>query len=254
MKSLQFANFLAANMDPVYEAMATEVGRQLQRPIHYIPSQFSGSLEAASVDVAFICGLPYVHLREQEPAAVELLAAPILCGERYQEQPVYFSDIIVNRESDYRQFSDLAGCRWAFNEEISYSGYWVVAHFLRRQQMGWDFFSQMIQAGSHQKAMRMVQARTADAAAIDSQVLAVELKQHPELTEDLRVIASIGPSPMPPVIAASRLPSSLKRDIRQVLLALHQDQALRELFASGCIERFTEVDDRHYDAIRQVIA
>jgi phosphonate transport system substrate-binding protein len=100
----------------------------------------------------------------------------------------------------------------------------------------------------------MVQAGTADAAAIDSQVLAVELKQRPELAEEVRVIANIGPSPMPPVIAASRLPSSLKADIRQVLLALHQNQAVREILALGCIERFTEVDDAHYDAIRQVIA
>ena len=254
MKPLYFANFLAANMDTVYEAIALEVGRQLKRPVHYSPSQSSDSFDATSVDVAFICGLPYVLHQQQKPSLVELLAAPVLCGERYQEQSVYFSDIIVHRESSYREFSDLAGCRWAFNEEISYSGFRVVAHFLRRQQMDWDFFGQMIQAGSHQKGMSMVQARTADAAAIDSQVLAVELKQRPELAGDVRVIASIGPSPMPPVIAASRLPSSLKGDIRQVLLALHQNQALRELFASGCIDRFAEVDDGHYDAIRQVIA
>jgi phosphonate transport system substrate-binding protein len=254
MRSLQFANFLAANMDPAYEAIAAEVGRELERPVHYIPSQSSGSFNAGSIDVAFICGLPYVLLNQQKPASVELLAAPILCGDRYQAQPVYFSDIIVNRQSDYQHFSDLVGCLWAFNEEISYSGYRVVAHFLRQQQLGWDFFGQMIRAGSHQKAMSMVQAGTADAAAIDSQVLAVELQQRPELAEDVRVIDTIGPSPMPPIIAAGRLPSILKHDIRQVLLGLHQNQALRELFISGCIERFTEVDDGHYDAIRQVIA
>jgi phosphonate transport system substrate-binding protein len=254
MKPLHFANFLAANMDSVYEAMATEVGQQLQRPIHYTPSQSSDNFDADNIDVAFMCGLPYVLLKQQEPAPVELLSAPILSGERYQAQPVYFSDVIVKRESDYQQFSDLAGCRWAFNEEISYSGFRVVAHFLHQQQLGWDFFGQMIHAGSHQQAMRMVQAGTADAAAIDSQVLAVELKQRPELAEEVRVIASIGPSPMPPVIAASRLPAALKADLRQVLLALHQNQALREVLVTGCIERFTEVDDAHYDAIRQVIA
>jgi phosphonate transport system substrate-binding protein len=254
MKPLYFANFLAANMDAVYEAIASEVGQQLQRPVQYAPSQSSANFDAASIDIAFICGLPYVLQQQQQPGLVELLAAPVLCGERYQQQSIYFSDIIVHRESSYQVFSDLAGCRWAFNEDISYSGYRVVAHFLRRQQLGWDFFGQMIQAGSHQQAMAMVQAGRADAAAIDSQVLAVELKQRPALAEEVRVIASIGPSPMPPVIAASRLPSSLKADVRQILLGLHQEQALKELLEMGCIDCFAEVDDRDYDAIRQVIA
>ena len=254
MKTVHFANFLAANMDAVYEAIATEVGQQLQRPIHYTPSQSSNNFDAASIDVAFICGLPYILMQQQNPGLIELLAAPALCDERYQKQSVYFSDIIVHRQSSYQQFSDLVGCRWAFNEAISYSGYRVVAHYLQQQQLGWDFFGQMIQAGSHQQAMRMVQAGMADAAAIDSQVLAAELKQRSELAKDVRVIGSIGPSPMPPVIAASRLPASLKADIRRVLLTLHQDQAMREVLAWGCIDHFAEVDDAHYDAIRQVIA
>ena len=254
MKPLRFANYLAANVNAVYEAIAIEVGRKLQRPIHYTPSRSSDNFDATNVDVAFICGLPYVLRQQQTPGLIELLAAPVLLGERYQKQPVYFSDIIVMRSSSYQQFSDLAGCAWAFNEAISYSGYRVVENFLRQQRLGWDCFGQMIQAGSHQQAIEMVRSGTAAAAAIDSQVLAVALKQCPELAEGLRVIATIGPSPMPPVIVASRLPASLKAEIRRVLLALHQDQAMMEVLASGCIDYFAAVDDAHYDAIRQVIA
>jgi hypothetical protein len=48
-----------------------------------------------------------------------------------------------------------------------------------------------------------------DAAAIDSQVLAIELRDHPQLADRLRVIGSFRPSTtIQPLMAAS--PASLK--------------------------------------------
>lgn len=254
MKPLHFANFLAANMDGVYAAIAEAVGRELQRPIHYTPAQSSDNFDATNVDVAFICGLPYVLMQQQAQPPVELLAAPVLCGQRYAEPPVYFSDVIVRQESSYQTFAELAGCRWAFNEEISYSGYRVVDHFLRQQRHDWGFFGEVVRAGSHQNAMKMVQAGTADAAAIDSQVLAVEKQQRPDLAAAVRVISSIGPSPMPPVVVARRLTAQLKDGLRQALLAVHQPAGMAEWLHQGSIDHFGAVVDAHYDKIRQVIA
>ena len=63
----------------------------------------------------------------------------------------------------------------------------------------------MVEAGFHQRAIRLVAAGAVDAAAIDSQVLAIELRDHPRLA-GLRVIGAFGPSTIQPVVAASRLP------------------------------------------------
>ena len=62
-------------------------------------------------DVGFICGLPYVLLMRQEPPPVEVLAAPILEGERYGQRPIYFSDVIVRADSTLQTFADLRGQR-----------------------------------------------------------------------------------------------------------------------------------------------
>ena len=45
------------------------------------------------------------------------------------------------------------------------------------------FFARVVEAGFHQRAIRLVAAGVVDAAAIDSQVLAVELRDHPELAD-----------------------------------------------------------------------
>ena len=254
MNPLRFVNFLAANMDGVYAAIAEEVGRQLKRPIHYTPAQSSDDYDDAQVDVAFICGLPYVLKQQDAQPTIELLVAPVLCGQRYSEPPVYFSDVIVQQGSSYQTFEDLAGCRWAFNEEISYSGYRVVDYFLGQQGYSWDFFGDVVRAGSHQNAMKMVQEGRVDAAAIDSQAFAVEKIQRPELAEAVRVITSVGPSPMPPVVAASRLSPQLKAELRQTLLKMHQQIGMANVLRQGNIDHFGAVDDAHYDKIREVIA
>ena len=81
------------------------------------------------------------------------------------------------------------------------------------------FFSQVVEAGFHQRAMRMVATGEVDAAAIDSQVLAIELRDHPNLAQELRVIGALGPSTIQPVVAARHLPGDVKVAMRSVFPA-----------------------------------
>ena len=157
------------------------------------------------IDAGFICGLPYVQLARQVPAPVELLAAPVLSGSRYAGRPIYFSDVIVRRDSPMRTFADLRGRSWAYNDPDSHSGYNLTRHHLLTMGETRGFFGRVVEAGFHQRAMRMVAGGEVDAAAIDSQVLAIELRDHPELADELRVIEVLGPSTIQPVVAARHL-------------------------------------------------
>jgi len=68
------------------------------------------------------------------------------------------------------------------------------------------------------------------------------------------VIGSFGPSTIQPVVAASRLPSRLKDQVREVLVALTGDPAARPVFEYGLIERFAPIGDAAYDDIRAMLA
>ena len=115
------------------------------------------------------------------------------------------------------------------------------------------FLGRVVEAGFHQRAIRLVHAGAVDAAAIDSQVLAVERRDHPGLA-DLRVVGSFGPSTIQPVVAASRLPDTWKREVRELLVSLGDDPSARPMLAQGFIERFAAVDDGAYDDIRAMLA
>jgi phosphonate transport system substrate-binding protein len=251
---LRIATFLAPNMLPVYEFIVDALGRALNRDTELVVGTSFDQFGNGEVDAGFICGLPYVELTRRSPAPVELLAAPVIRGDRYAGRPIYFSDVIVRRDSPVRTFAELRGRSWAYNDPDSHSGYNVTRHQLGLMGETGGFFSRVVEAGFHQRAMRMVAAGEVEAAAIDSQVLIIEFRDNPDLAEELRVIGALGPSTIQPVVAARHLPVDLKAELRAALLSMGDDPAVRKELARGFVERFVPVTDGDYDDIRGMLA
>jgi phosphonate transport system substrate-binding protein len=250
---LRFATFLAPNMLPVYRSLAERIGDRLGRPVELVVGTSFDQFEQGEADLGVICGLPYVWLAGRHPPPVEPLAAPVLSGERYGGRPVYYSDVIVRHDSRITCLEELRGCSLAYNEPASHSGHTVTLYGLVRMGARPGFLGRVVEAGFHQRAIRLVHAGAVDAAAIDSQVLAVERRDHPGLA-DLRIVGSFGPSTIQPVVAASRLPDAWKREVRELLVSLGDDPSARPMLAQGFIERFAAVDDGAYDDIRAMLA
>jgi phosphonate transport system substrate-binding protein len=248
---LRFITFLAPNLLGFYQFLAGHLARRLGCPAELtVGASYD---ELADADVAFVCGLPYVELAERGAAPVEPIAAPVLKGKRYAGRPVYFSDVIVRRASPVRSFANLRGRSWAYNEPHSQSGYGITRYFLTCQGQTRGFFSKVIEAGWHERAVRLVSAGAVDASAIDSHVLSVMLRDDPALARRLRVIQSLGPSTIQPIVVSRRLAPRLKAKLRRTLLTLSDDPAARGPLAHALIERFTAVSDSSYDDIRTML-
>jgi len=116
-----------------------------------------------------------------------------------------------------------------------------------------EFFGRVVEAGAHQRSIRLVAQGEVDASAIDSQVLALVLGTDPELAARLRVIEVLGPSPIQPVVAATRLPTDLKEELRAALLTMDGDAQAKEALGRGLVERFVPVVDSDYDPIRRML-
>jgi phosphonate transport system substrate-binding protein len=251
---LRFATFLAPNMLPVYRFLADRIGDRLGRPVQLVEGRSFDQFERGQVDLGVLCGLPYVWLAGRRPPSVEPLAAPVLAGDRYAGRPIYYSDVIVHRDSTILRLEELRGCSWAYNEPASHSGHTVTLYSLVQRGVRPGFLGRVVEAGFHQRAMRLVATGAVDAAAIDSQVLAIELRDHPQLATRLRIIDTFGPSTIQPVVAASRLPEQLKHGVRELLVGLGDDASARPVLDHGFIQGFTAIDDAAYDDIRAMLA
>ncbi|GAB4444726.1 MAG: hypothetical protein Kow0031_27160 [Anaerolineae bacterium] len=211
-------------------------------------------LDTGQVHLGWICGLPYVRKVEQRPAPVELVAAPVMRHPRYRQRPVYFSDVIVRRDNACATFADLRGAAWAYNEPNSQSGYTITRYHLARLGEISGYFGEVIEAGSHLRAIELVLNQRIDAAAIDSTVLELEFQLRPWLKEAVRVIETLGPSPMPPWVVSTRVPPELRQAIRGVFWGMHQTGAGQAILAQGQLLRLMPVTDSDYDPIRQMAA
>jgi phosphonate transport system substrate-binding protein len=178
-----------------------------------------------------------------------LLVAPVLLPQRYAGKPLYFSDVVVRRDSPFTSFKDPRGSVWGYNERTAHSGWNLVCYNLYLRELKLNYFGRIRKTGSHLESLRMLEEGQIDAAAIDSHVLDVARTLRSDLNAQFRVIEVLGPSSIPPVVVSKALPFSLKRAIRDALLEMHNNPQAAKVLQRGLIARFVMVSDDHYDSI-----
>ncbi|MBI3243440.1 MAG: PhnD/SsuA/transferrin family substrate-binding protein [Chloroflexi bacterium] len=253
---IRFASFLGDNAFEFYQQVVAYLGDSTGLPTKMAVVPFAEQdrvIDTGQIEAAFSCGITYVLKSAQTSSPARLMAAPILSADRYHDRPVYFSDVIVRAGSSYHSFDDLRDTTFAYNDVGSFSGYVLAAHHLWTLEATMDYFGKTIRSGSHATSMNWVEAGEADCAAIDSVVLEMELAQRPERARSFRVLASLGPAAMPPVIATPSLSEEHCDSLARALTTMHITRRGQEILNGGGIRRFEQVTDDHYDDIRRML-
>lgn len=245
---MKAVSYLAPNWLDYYQTIAQAIGRSLRCEVEFRACDRDPLEDLQAVDLAFICGLPFVRYCRIAPERLIAIAAPVMQAERYQNRPIYFSDVIVRADRSFQTFSDLAGTVACYNDPGSNSGYYLPRHRLIQEQCSSRFFKAAIQSGSHQRSVRWIIEGKADCAAIDSTVLEQELRIHPEIAHQIRILESSPPCPMPPIVIAQQFGQI--DQIRAVLL--HPDAELQAAMARMKVDRYEIVNTHDYDAIAQL--
>ena len=247
----------AANTHAITAAIADCLARQLNLETKFIIDppweECLQGILTGQIQVGWMCGYPYVRQTAVPNPAIELLALPVMAGARYQNRPIYFSDVVGRRDSSFTTFADLRGATWAYNEVGSQSGYHITRYKLAQIGENGTFFGQTVASGAHVRSLEMVVAGKVDASAIDSTVLEDALRRNPALASQIRLIDTLGPSPIPPWVIHKSVPAPLRQSIRQVLTQLHQTPAGRTVLALGEMVRFETAVDAQYDPLRHML-
>jgi len=256
MDKLLITSCLGPNTFPVVKAVAGYISQRTHLEVEVVDDisweERERLLDSGQIHLGWICGLLYVFKTKNSRPKLDLLAAPVMCGRRYQNMPVYFSDVVVQRGSPFHTFASLWGAIWAYNERRSYSGYYIVLHHLNALTESKNFFGGMVKSGAHLDSLQMVINGQADVTAIDSTILDNELAQRPELADQIRVIETIGPSPIPPWVVSRQLPLRMRQQLQQLLLEMDNDPFGRVSLAGNQLARFVTADNGDYDLIRNV--
>lgn len=256
-EDIRLVTYLAPSIPrTLFEALADHVQRALgcRRVALRVETRASGpqkggecSSFAEEADVAFMCAPSFVWLRELRPPPVELLGVvPVFDDKRNLGRPVYFCDVVVRNDAAIRAFSELEGGSWAYNDACSLSGYYSLLNKLAESGADENFFDNIFCSGSHLNSIEAIVRGEVDAAAIDSNVLRIRLREAPALRERLRVIESWGPYPLQPVVVSSALHPKLKQRLRAAFLSTEQNQRTRRTLKQFGLSRFVTVGQEDY--------
>lgn len=245
MATLSVACFLSPRLELAYSATARAAGHALGRDAELLWDARFEDLANGAVDAAFLCGLPYVELRERAGEAVVALAAPVPVGDRYGTAARYFSDVVVRDSDPARSLPELRGRRWAYNEEGSHSGHNVV--LVSAPGVSGFLGAEALRTGSHEASLAAVRGGAADCAAVDGHLLDVLRERDPAVLTGLRTIATLGPSPSQPLAAGPRLGDAEREAIAAGVATM---PASTPELVDARIQRWAPVGDDHYDPIR----
>lgn len=233
-----------------YKQFLAYIGEKLGLKVEFVDrddyTEINKMIGAGNVDIAFVCGGPYVDGRNE--FGFELIAAPVAYGET-----VYYSYIIVHRDSGIREFNDLRGKQFAFTDPLSNTGTLVPTYLLARmRETPKSFFKRQVYVGTHDRAIQAVAERVVDGAAVDSLIWEYKNRKKDDFTSLTRIILKSPPYGIPPVVVPNSLDPELKKRIREVFLNAHKDSRGAEILKKMMIEKFVKIDDSKYDSIRQM--
>jgi phosphonate transport system substrate-binding protein len=246
------AAFVSERGVPVYGKIVDYLAERADVPLELVTglayTTINQMLEVGAVDYGFICGYPYILAHDRPVPKVELVAAPVPKDPRYQHRPIYFSDLVVRKDSPFESLSDLRGRTYVYNEETSNSGYNMPRSYLVKRGLTAGFFGKVVRSGSHEASIRMVAQGLADASFVDSLVLDYDRVHGFGDAAQVRVIDSLGPAATVPLVVSTAAVQTAPLKAR--LLTMHEDPRGRKILDEALLERFVAVSDADYDGLR----
>ena len=233
-----------------YRKFLDYIGKRLGRRVEFVDrdnyAEINRLIRDQKVDAAFVCGGPYVDGHDE--FGMELLAAPMAYGDM-----VYYSYIIVPKDSSASSLRDLRNMTFAFTDPLSNTGKLVPTYLLA--VMGENperFFRKFVYMGTHDKSIEAVARKIVDGAAVDSLIWEYANRMNPEFTSRTKIIGKSKPFGIPPIVVRPGLDGKTKKKLRKIVLTAHADSEGRAILAGMMIEKFVVVDDGAYDSIREM--
>jgi phosphonate transport system substrate-binding protein len=209
-------------------------------------AEINEMLKNRQLEAAFVCSGPYADGHHQ--FGLELLAAPQAYGKT-----VYYSYIIVAKDSPLRSFAELRGKRFAFTDPLSNTGKLVPTYMLARmRETPESYFKEFIYTKAHDRSIKAVAQGVVDGAAVDSLIWEFLNAANQEYVVNTRVIEKSPPYAIPPITVPRDLDPGLKAKLKQAVLNAHDDPRGREILKKMKIDKFVVIDDKAYDSVREM--
>ena len=209
----------AATMQPVYEQLATLVGRQLGCTVQVdITTNYTAEVEAmraGKLEVGEFGPLGYVFahkIANAQPVATfaDKTGAPL----------TYFATIVTTPNTGIKSLQDVAGHTFAYSDPASTSGHLFPAYALKQAGIDPDNGVKATYAGSHTASFLAIKNHKVDAGEMNSDTITSATAQGQYQASDYVTLWKSDPIPQDPITVRGDLPSDFKARFTATLLGL----------------------------------
>lgn len=233
-------------------ALADYLSSQLDQPVNLVErhthAEIVELLRHDAIHAGIVCTGAFLHAR-RTGVAIDVIAVPV-----HEAGPFTNAVILVRSEAPARDFMDLAGGAFAYNDPLSLGGYAYPQSLLIRA--GHDpatFFARSIFTYSDEGSIRAILDGIVDGAAVDRLVYERELRRDPGLGARVRVVHESPPFGVSPVVVPTGMDASLRDRLRRVILALGTTPDGKAALASLGFVRFEEPPPGLYDSAVEIV-
>lgn len=233
-----------------YQDLFDYISKKIDAPVEIVQrktyQEVNDLVRRNSIDFAFVCSLAYVEGHQQ--FGMELLVAPVVRGAQ-----VYYSYIIVPKDSPATSLSDLKGKVFAYTDPLSNTGKLSPEYLLTK--MGADplnFFGMTFFTYSHDKSIQAVAEKMVDGASVDSLVWDHKNATNVKITSKTKIISTSSPYGIPPIVVSKDINPILKEKLRKVFLEMHEDPEGQAILKRLNIDKFAQAEDQEYNSIREM--
>lgn len=231
---------------PVMKHLSEFIGAPVELVVSESYESLVEDLKSGKVQFAILGPALYVQARKIYPKLKYL--ATTQTTKSGQKRSYYYGHIIVTKDSDMKNISDLKGKSFAYVSEHSTSGYRFPRLFFSKRNINPDeYFSQVIFAGSHTNVTDMIAKHELDVGVTYDINLWDAERKHGKI---FRTIAKIGPIVDLALVANHRVSDNLTTSLVDALSSIPEEYLSSHFPYSG----ITVLSDSNYDLVRDVIA
>lgn len=222
----------------------------LQQPVRFVQRgsyrEIVDGLLDNSIDLAWICGPPYVMYESQ----LALVAVPV-----YQGAPLYRSHLIVaRRDTATTHISQLKDQVFAYSDPLSNSGHLVPrVELIRAGIVPEKFFRRSFFTLSHRKVVEAVRAGVANGGSVDGYIWDTLELQQPQTTEGVRVAWRSPLYGFPPIVGRKSIGAGPLLALTRAFEQMQTQDLGRLILGRLNIDGFVAAKPELFDGVRQLV-
>lgn len=204
-------------------------------------TQVMDALRAGELDLAWVCGYPYVLYRQE----LQLVSVPL-----WRQAPLYQSYLIADKASSVRTVDDLRARTFAYSDPLSNSGFLYVQHLLRNGRHDpSNYFKRSFFTYSHRHVVDAVSQGLAEAGAVDGYVWETLAELLPAVTARTRVLLRSPDFGFPPIVAPRARSAAQVAQWAHALKQMAVHPAGRLILKDLRLDGFTDATPSLFDSI-----